>query len=287
MVRHFMRKVVRSLLDDERLHVTITDDKTVPEFLHFKNERKMPIARVDSSPGFFVFPSVQSFDVFKANDGDLNRIELDSNGVGIPLFHFVRKLGLDLSYDIYVYELRSVDDAPPYAAHQLFHSTSEFKIYRSLYGTISLNIKLGTMDYEFHGDNEPFVMSHMKKFRDLDTKILGSDFTWHVTFNPVLRSDHYKLLLQDDRESKFVAAHYTSENSDLLSIISTVTKTADIIVGDDSNGSFGIYDVSHMTKLIVCQGLLIHQLELQKQRPKSIKREGKALLRMGVNERLS
>ncbi|SMN20405.1 similar to Saccharomyces cerevisiae YMR316W DIA1 Protein of unknown function, involved in invasive and pseudohyphal growth [Maudiozyma saulgeensis] len=293
----FRKLAVKLMDDDRRLRVEKKNDKHIPEFLHFNIERHMPIVDVPTRRGYLIFPSIQSFDRFKTNRGsDINNI--DENGMGIPLFlierqlltHGMTMLDTELTYKIYKYEIKKLDEVPPYGDFEIIAQNANFKVYKYVYSKIYKSSKLSQTALQFvvNEDKEnASYMLHKREFRDMDTCVMNQNFRWHVRYSP-LENDHYKLALLNPREISLtdspsvklqkkkenltkidpydaVIGHYTSEDKDILPGV--IEKDADFVVGEQgSEANLGLSNVPELTQTFACQALVLHVIERQKER---------------------
>lgn len=305
------RKFAANYFDDNRLNCTLSQNPRIPPFLRFNRQRSMPIMKLKNQRGYYMFPSIQSYEKFRSNGDD---ISLNQDGVGVPLFYFERTNynPLDVGivseanlYKIHIFTIQDSNVPPPFDHEDVIAIGKKFTIYQSLFCTISREVTWNRITYKlsFRGyEDEPYLMVHRPEFRDLDTKIDGFVLRWHVAFNPVIDNDHYGLrLLYNDEKSlfdsmtkskpnvdekgrsvitkpipesqkmKISVAHYTSEDSDDIKIISY--KMADVTIGENgSPNAFGIKNVPMLTKILACETLLIHRIEVDKDKEAGNKR---------------
>ncbi|CAB4253048.1 similar to Saccharomyces cerevisiae YMR316W DIA1 Protein of unknown function, involved in invasive and pseudohyphal growth [Maudiozyma barnettii] len=292
-----IRKLAFKMLDDDRrLRIEKRNDKSIPEFLHFNTERHMPIVDIPARRGYLIFPSVQSFDKFKTNRSrDIDNI--DENGMGIPLFlierqlltHGMTMIDTELTYKIFKYEIKKIDDVPPYGDFEIIAQNTNFKVYKYVYCKIYKASKLSqiALQFVFNDDKEnSSYMVHKREFRDMDTSVMNVSFRWHVRYSP-LENDHYKLALLNPREISLmdspsvraqkkkenltkidpyvtVIGHYTSEDDDILPHI--IEKDADFFIGEQGSvANLGISNVPKLTQIFACQALVLHVIERQKE----------------------
>ncbi|SMN21384.1 similar to Saccharomyces cerevisiae YMR316W DIA1 Protein of unknown function, involved in invasive and pseudohyphal growth [Maudiozyma saulgeensis] len=291
-------KLKKTVLKDDRLRIEKTTAKNIPDFLHFSSERHLPIAQISGDTSRVIFPSVQSYDVFKTFKKLDPSFLKDNNGVGIPLFRIrsvewnqrnFKEMNKELVYQIFSYELRSVDEVPPYMDGEVVLNVKDVKLYKCLYCDVyKANSSGGTTYFlEFKDDSLGEIpMIHRFQYRDMDTNLYNWNFRWHVKFSPIIENDHYKLgylnpdtvSLLDTKEIvkdkkllkipkterfKLIFGHYTSEDSDFFP--SSIIKVADFTIGEkEVVPSLGVRDVPVVTKIFACQCLLIHIIELEK-----------------------
>lgn len=295
------KKFAANYFDDTRLKCTLSQEPHIPPSLRFNRERSMPIMKLKKQRGYFMFPSLQSYEKFRSNGDD---VSLNQDGMGVPLFYFehtnynpldVGLISEATLYKIHIFTIQDSNIPPPYDHEEIIAIGEKYTIYQSLFCTISRKVDLTRISYtlSFQGhENEPYTMIHRPEFRDLDTMIDGFVLRWHVTYNPVIDNDHYGLrLLYNDEKSLFDSnanfetvtkpvpesqrkkvsvAHYTSEDSDNVKIITY--KMADVTIGEKgSPNAFGITNVPMLTKILACQALLIHRIEVDKDKERKAK----------------
>ena len=220
------------MMSDERLHVDQRTDKAVPEFLQFNMERNLPICDMPMHRGYYIFPSVQSFEAFKRSRGATIE-KLDANAMGVPLLrldrqfltHGMTMIDSEIKYKVYRYEVRSCFDPPPYGVDVreciIVAEDAQFKVYKYLYANIYKADKLtqsalkisfvGGDNSGLQGDDNSLYMLHRREFRDMDTCIKGFNLRWHVRYSP-LENDHYKLALLNPREPSLMDSPQTIAN---------------------------------------------------------------------------
>lgn len=291
-------KLKKSVLKEDRLRIEKTTEKDIPDFLHFTTERHLPIAQLFGDINRVIFPSVQSYDVFKEAKKLKPSFLSDKEGVGIPLFrihgvdfsqsNYVAK-NRELVYRIFSYELRTSEEVPPYMDGDIILKNDNVTLYKCVYCEIFKRNSAGGTSYfmEFKDDSLGEIpMTHKFQYRDMDTNVYNWNFRWHVKFSPIIENDHYKLgylnpdtvslldtpeVAEDkkllkvpkDERYKLVFGHYTSEDSDFFP--KSIIKVADFIIGEkEAVPSMGIRNVPTLTKIFACECLLIHILELEK-----------------------
>ena len=287
-----LSSVKNSVLGEDRLRVEYTTDSDVPQFLHFLGIRRMPIAQLDSNLNRVLFSSPESYERYK-HVGKLTRELLDDpDGLGIPLMrmedveeaYFSGKS--ELVRNVYLFYRCAIDDTPPFEHFRQVLHNEKIALYKCLYCRVfRTNTSAGT-NYTLHfmqtGDEIP--MYHRFRHRDMDTRIEGATFRWHVKYAPLIENDHYKLALLNpdvpslldydltgarspemhpDAKYRLMCAHYFSDDADFLP--RNVLKVADLTVGETEQvPSPGITKVPELTMVFACQALLINALELDK-----------------------
>ncbi|GMM58439.1 Dia1 protein [Maudiozyma humilis] len=312
------RRLAVSMMSDDRLRVDKLTAKAVPEFLKFNMERNLPICDMPLHRGYFIFPSVQSFEAFKRTRG-AEIGTLDANAMGVPLLRIERQflthgmtmISSEVKYKVYRYEVRTINDPPPYGGVDrdctVIAENGQFKVYKYLFADIykadkasesALKIAfIGGDNSDLHGDDNALYMLHRRAFRDMDTSIKGVNLRWHVRYSP-LQNDHYKLALLNPREPSLldsaqtraskrkanitkiepytaVLGHYTSEAEDLLP--GFIVKDADFIIGENgSPANIGIANIPELTVLFATQALVLHCIE--RERDENSRRNSNALM---------
>lgn len=304
---------MRTLKGNEELHVQMASTKKVPEQFRFKSERTLPMVRFWNRRGIFLFSSRQSLDKFKAEGSSFGFAPTNKEGVGIPLFHIVREL-LDLvpTFNIYKYEIVSVNDPPVYSTEaELISDNGNFKLYKIPFCKINMTVDLTRIQYNFHFFSTPVdkqadtSLIKQPNFRDMDTEIDSYIMRWHINYTPILTNSHYTLellpanmtSLYDNKSltvrnnmmgepvyDKFVVGHLTSDTSDLLP--KTTSKVAKLIVGETKINSFGISDIPWNTQVLACQSLLIHYIDEIKERETSRKKKRRNRNNLVTNQML-
>lgn len=288
----FIRKLIANIVGDEdRFKITAINNKTAPEEFQCRSERCMPIVNLLLERGLFMFASKQSYDVYK--NGKSPKLNLD--GVGIPLFHFVRRITVSKvnpAYDIFMFEVRSVNDPPPYDQYELYKTDGVYNVYKYLYGTAERKnfINITSTQYVFQfKDHRDLNMIRSNFNRDMFTQYLDYNLRWHVSFG-LSNFDHYKLIVQrseevslfdslevrkqkgidkvtkTDHSKDLIIGHFTSEDGDNLP--GMCKKLADFTMGElsiDPN-KFGNSSVPDMSLKFACEALLLYRLELDKKK---------------------
>lgn len=303
------RKFAANYFDDTRLNCTLSQDARIPPSLRFNNQRSMPIMKLKNQRGYFMFTSLQSYEKFKSNGYEVC-LNQDGVGIPLFYFEHTNYNVLDAGliseaqlYKIHILTIQDSNIPPPFEYEEVIAIGKKYTIYQSLFCTISKKVDLTRISYNLtfsDPEYEPCTMIHRPEFRDLDTMIDGYVLRWHVAYNPVIGNDHYGLsLLHSDEKSlfdskvdfkqvpeekgkkitkpipesqrmKISVAHYTSEDSDNVKIISY--KMADVTIGESGSlNAFGITNVPMLTKILACQTLLIHRIEVDKDKERRAK----------------
>lgn len=278
------RLVRQKLTDENHYKIEKTQRKQIPEPLHFNRERNLPIATIIGKRGFFVFPSMQSYDRFKRTNFNIS--VLDADGVGVPLFHIVQNynvigqvIGKSPNFHISKYVLQRVQDPPLYTECKVICEDKAFRLCKIPFCEIYCQLGFLDTEYEFFypSRSQPVKNYRMVKrhnFRDLDVCLDGMNFRWHVK----VLSDHYRLMYLDEntpsnnqknrqKQSQrkidspdFVLGHYTRDYSNLLP--RSIAKSSNLIIGENSrHDCLGISSVPELTEMLACQGALVEYLE--------------------------
>lgn len=282
-----------SFKGDDAFRIDSGNEKRNSEF-QFNRNRNMPIASIFGHNGYFLFSSENSFDKFKQTEFKFS--SLDPDGVGVPLFHIEHQLGSVIcnspTFMIYKYILQSNEDSPPYSEFKIVKQDSYLCLYKVPFCEIYSRLDLVRTEYELIFQGKQGEPSHLMvrgfSNRDLHSRLNNINLRWHVSFSPLIPSDHYKLLVLDenapsllddpatkkrkkklngDSKQDFIIAHYTRKDRDML--LHTVSKKSNLIVGEQSElSAYGITSVPWNTQIIACEGMLIQYLEHYERRRK-------------------
>lgn len=267
--------------------ITILNNKAVPEILQCHRTRTMIIANVFRSNGFYLFPSKNSFDIFKKEKTP----KLNEEGVGIPLLHFERldRL-LGTKFEIFKYEIRSSNEPPPYGDYKIVDQDERYKIYKYSYCKIEktkpLSMTNGSYPCTFDFlDNTSITLAPVNSTRDADSTYMGYSFRWHIDFFDIFE---YSLIylpatekwmqsnIRERKNKSFFGISKVDYSSDIiLATISSrkcdilprrVNKMAKIVVGENSNNTdyFGIKNVPDMTLKFAVQALYLFELQSER-----------------------
>ncbi|KOG98124.1 uncharacterized protein DI49_3167 [Saccharomyces eubayanus] len=274
----------QKLTDENHYKIEKTRRKQIPEPLHFNRERNLPIATIFGKRGFFVFPSVQSYDMFKRTNFNLS--VLDADGVGVPLFHIVQNyniigqiVGKSPNFTIFKYVLQRAQDPPLYTKSKVICEDKAFRLCKIPFCEIYSQLSFRDTKYEFFYPSRSqsvnnYQMVRQNNFRDLDVCLNGMNFCWHVK----VLSDHYRLMYLDENTPSdsqtnkqkqtqrkivspdFVVGHYKRDFSNILP--RSVAKSSNLIIGENSRADcLGISSVPELTEMLACQGALVEYLE--------------------------
>ncbi|CAL9737270.1 protein Dia1p [Monosporozyma servazzii] len=134
-------------LQETTSSIVLSNHSDVSQILRFNKVRQMPIIKWNNKIGYYMFPSLQSYDYFKNNDKE---IILNEDGVGIPLFYFepcqyttynADNASEKINYQLYIFVMQRADDPPPFEYESIEVSNEYFKLYKCLYAIISKTVK--------------------------------------------------------------------------------------------------------------------------------------------------
>ncbi|EDO15288.1 hypothetical protein Kpol_449p3 [Vanderwaltozyma polyspora DSM 70294] len=273
---------------ERKYKVLNTTSNDIPTCYHFSRRRNLIIGKVLKSEGYYAFSSIQSFEKYK---NCTNRNELDPSGVGVPLLHIVsRREGLfdsavkssigiglgikKMSFTIYIYDLKSRSDPPPYSRFEIINQSETHTLYKTPFCQVSCD-KLGsTKEYQFdylHSINtDPISMTRDLISENYISNITGQKLKWNrklTLLSLFLEDSKYELLLLDDIKNRPISsnpkpkiAYYNKDFAD--SFYGSIKRSADIFVGEQTDvDSFGIVGVPALTIEITCEALIIHYVE--------------------------
>ncbi|QLG74437.1 hypothetical protein HG535_0G03200 [Zygotorulaspora mrakii] len=278
------------LQGDEKFRIDLSKNVTHPAF-QYNRERCLPISQIFGHRGFFLFPSENSYDIFK--NTKFNYGLLEPGGVGIPLFH-IRKCYHLMSFSgrspvfiIYKNIILHEKENVPFAKYNVIRKENGLVLYEvpycEIYRRMGLLNKEYNLVFSFDGiTTRQLLMIRRSYNRDLFTNINDTNLRWHVSYSP-LKSDQFRLAILEDgapsllddsetrrrkkssdsssgkRENR-VIAHFTRRHKDYLPKI--ISKESNLIIGEWSDSpSYGISSIPWDTQALSCQALLIHYLE--------------------------
>lgn len=309
-------------LQDTASSIVLSNHSVISQSLRFNKVRQMPIIKWNNERGYYMFPSLQSYDYFKNNGKELC---LNEDGVGIPLFYFEhcqnKTLNPDnpsekINFQIYIFVMQRAADPPPFEYESIEISNEYFKLYKCLYAIVSRtdkwfksifkmtlrearerpynfvlrNSKLDVMmdDYviRWEDTNNIFKDTGYKSYvLPVDEKSLfdsADDFKSDTPYSnrelilkkrtekekeapePMIYpfDTHAVKEVSTKKNSKRFIGRYTLEGAGGFSC-----KLAIVYVGEYGPlNSFGICNIPPMTKLLACQALLLHRIEIDKQK---------------------
>lgn len=279
----------------------IDGDKKLPEPFQVNRKRNMPIVKCFGTDGYFLFPSENSYDVYKQNNKEIGR--LDGEGVGIPLLHISLEfpslgnaVGNAPSLMVWKYVLIPAGEAPPYIYHEVVREGSKWCLYRVPFCEIYRKWSFNHREYRFTFPYDKFPTTNctLKRTvanRDLYTYVGDVSLRWHVPMPCLIDTDHYTLQILDDsvpnllddsatakrkkrlntRRKPIEIARYTRNDRDFMP--HQTSKRANLYVGEWSNtAAYGIAEVPWTTQMLACHGLLIHYIEHQRREGETAKR---------------
>ncbi|QLL35108.1 hypothetical protein HG536_0H04840 [Torulaspora globosa] len=270
-----------------------TVDENIPWPFEVNRKRNMPIAKFLGTDGYFLFPSENSYDVYKQNNNEIGR--LDAEGVGIPLLHISLEfptlgnaVGNSPSLMVWKYILLHAGEAPPPIDHKVVRCGSKWTLYKVPFCEIYRKWSFNYREYRFTFPYDRFPMTNLTlkrtvANRDLYTYMGEVSLRWHVPMPFLVDTDHYTLQILDDSvpnllddsvttnrkkrlktDRKFIEiARYTREDRDMMP--HRTSKRANLYIGEwSSTTAYGIAEVPWTTQVLACHGLLIHYIEHQR-----------------------
>ncbi|EDO15424.1 hypothetical protein Kpol_1015p14 [Vanderwaltozyma polyspora DSM 70294] len=254
--------------------------KEVPECFHFNATRNLIIVRVADQNGFLIFGSRQSYETFKDTTSDKSYIA-GNIGNGVPLM----EIAVDnvarfrdpsdlksLIFGVYVYEVRSIYEPPPYDEYTVIQNNGGKKLFKIPFCEVSCEKNGFDKDYKFH-----FVYSNamddMRMGREFMTEnyftnISGYVLKWEAFEKPpAANKQHLSLQLMENIEkmkvtdaNRLTVAHYTEELRGKLNRI--INHEADLYVGEKYySNNYDINDIPLQTKIIAAEALVIHYIQ--------------------------
>lgn len=289
--------------NEKQFDVDKVVDEKFPEQFQVNRQRNMPVAKFFAHRGYYLFPSENSYDVFKQNGNEI--MVRDAQGVGVPLLHITEEFpslgkwaGNAPEYMVYRYILVPSTGPPLAVPHEIVVQGPELSVCKVPFCEIYHKWQFKDTEYRFGFPYEQVTTASCmvkRSFanRDLYTYVGDVSLRWHVQAAIVSNTDHYKLQLLDDsmpnllddsatakrkkqlRKTRNPAeiAHYTRTYRDTMPHRNS--KRANLYIGERStNVSYGIVDVPWTTLVLACQGLLIHYIEHERreEREKNRKR---------------
>ncbi|QLQ82231.1 hypothetical protein HG537_0G04860 [Torulaspora globosa] len=279
-------------------------------------KRNMPIVKYWGTEGYFMFPSENSYDVYRQNGNEVGRLEGD--GVGIPLLHICfefptlgNSVGNSPSLMVWKYVLVAVGEGPPLIYHEIVKQGSKWWLYRVPFCEIYRHWSFNHREYRFTFPYDKFPTTNctLKRTvanRDLYTYMGETSMRWHVPMPLLIDTDQYTLQILDqsvpnllddsttakhkrrlktDRKSIEIA-RYTRADRDFMP--HRTSKRANLHVGEWSNAvAYGIQEVPWTTQVLACQGLLIHYIEHQRRESSSMKDGSRAARRNQLNTQVN
>lgn len=292
--------------DEQKFKIgKIADEKRIPEHFQVNRQRNMPIAKFFGKRGYFLFPSENSYDVYKQNNNDIG--QLSAEGVGIPLLHISVEftslgsiVGNSPVYMVWKWVLVPADGPPPAVQHEMVAQNGGWCLYKIPFCEIYRNKAFRETEYRlvFPYDSSATRTCMMKRSftnRDLYTYVDEVSLRWHVPMSIVVNRDHYTLQILDDNARNLLddpattkrkkqlksnrsgvdIGHYTRTYRD--SMPHRNSKRANLFIGERSESiTYGIADVPWTTQFLACQGLLIQYIEHQRRQDGNEKNGGVA-----------
>lgn len=267
------------------------EGEKVPEFLKFATSREMPIARIPGPFSYSIFPSVHSFELFKARRPlSLEDCLFDENGMGIPLLVMKEPpnympdplfFSPTYQYEIHCYEIRTITDPPPYQKHELVSSMNTHKLYLTSYASVCQTTKSGRYHFDITIENKedsPVSMIGDNSLFLFDTSISGHVFRWtqkifalQTKIKLTLVNDQFPTFFDSDAEFKHKMKNRPSDVAKFSATIGQyarkesaffrkVRKVGTLSIGEDEENisKLGLDGCDEYKKLFAIEALLIH-----------------------------
>lgn len=267
--------------------------------------RNMPVVKAFGEFGYYLFPSENSYDQFKANDGKLER--LDSDGMGVPLLQIRPRLpsvgsfvGQSPIFIVYKFVLADAQGPPLAVEHEVVAQNAELRLCRVPFCEIYRNKSFKSTEYRLifpfgNGTTCNCIMKRSFAVRDLYSAIGEVGLRWSVGDVIFGYKDHYTLQILDDcvpnllddsalkdkkkamkryrKPKNIVIGHYTRTYRDVMP--HKYSKRANLYIGERSDQvTYGIENVPWATQLLACQGLLIQYIEHERRRDRNNQNNG-------------
>ncbi|KAL3235103.1 hypothetical protein RNJ44_02891 [Nakaseomyces bracarensis] len=285
-------KLVQSFSDkksvEQQFPIPKNDTEGVPPILRYNMTRDMPIVKSFSSRAYLIFPSVQSYDIFKQttkNDG------VDSAGMGVPLLQAIppvvstwRSTGPLLVIHKYIVLPRS--EPAPYSKFEIVFQDNNFNVYKIPFCEITWQysgLHSRRFDFKFTDPNIRAPCYFESQITAFDKKGVteGCAISWKISRVPFMvgklkisgdvptlpgyeeaSNEKRSSAAKDAPTSKVtqVSAYYTKRFQD--EVPKMTSRRADLIIGEFGDiTNLGITGVSMYSQIFACQALLIHFLE--------------------------
>lgn len=288
--------------NEDQFSVDCNNESAVEPQFQINRRRNMPIVKRLGQVGYYVFPSENSYDKFKANGEKFGH--LDAEGMGLPLLHmetgtpsFGMVAGCSSVFMIFKFLLFSAKSPPPAIQHELVAQDGQFCLYKVPFCEIYRNGLFQSMSAEyrlvFPFENGPGYNCTMKRSfmnRDMYSFVGDTNLRWHVSASILYNRDHYTLQILDDcvpnllddpdlqkkkkamkkgkKPKNVVIGHYTRTFRD--SLPHHYSKRANLYIGERADSSlYGIEGVPWTSQVLACQGLVIQFAEHMRRRSKN------------------
>ncbi|KTB02636.1 Uncharacterized protein AO441_003542 [Nakaseomyces glabratus] len=269
----------------QQFPILLNNDQTLPPLVTYNMTRVMPIVRKLASRSFMIFPSVQSYDIFKQKKGD----SIDPEGMGIPLFEAVPSL-LPTYIDgrpllkISKFVLLPRDAPAPSSQYEIITQDDNYNLFKIPFCEVYYKLTgVASRRYEFQFSNPEilspnYIQSEAFSYSHRGTAE-GFDLNWDISRIPFLvgklvitvKQDTpptYQNAVKGEKKQKpssynyktKTCAYYTKRFQD--EVPKLISRRADLIIGELNNShSLGITNVSIYTEIFACHALMIHELE--------------------------
>lgn len=284
-------KLVQSFSDkksiEQQFPIPKNDTEGVPPILRYNMTRDMPIVKSITSNSYLIFPSVQSFDIFKRSKKEDG---VDGNGMGVPLLQAIPPVNSMWHSNgpllvIYHYIVLPRSAPPPYSKYEIVIQDDTHNVYKIPFCEVSWQysgLRNRRFDFHFTDPNirAPCYFESQITASDKKGATEGCNISWDISRIPFLvgklkitgeapalpayeEASNEKNLGTSTRSSSKVSqvsAYYTKRFQDEVPKITS--RRADLIIGEYGDiTNLGITGVSLYSQIFACQALLIHFLE--------------------------
>lgn len=198
---------------DAAASVILSNHSDISDELRFNKVRQMPIIKWNNERGYYMFPSLQSYDYFKNNG---KQIRLNEDGVGIPLLYFQHPQDTtynpddpseEIKFQIYIFVMQRAADPPPFEYESIEASNEYFKLYKCLFCTISRTVKWLKNIYKMTiRETKEIPYYFISKGSRLDVMMDDFIIRWEDTYNFFRDTGYKSQILPLDQKSLFDSA---------------------------------------------------------------------------------